>query len=276
MGRSGTSVLSRLLSLCGGALPERLLVGAVHSNPKGHWEPQEALDLNDRFLHAHASNWFDPAPLDPALLATEQPEAAALRSDIRTLLRSWPAGSFLVIKEPRITALLRPWLDAARDEGYAARVVIPVRHPDEVAMSLAARDGLPRAHAELLWLKYSLLAEQGSRGLPRVFVDYGRLLGDWRQQTRRMGATLDVDLSQPDTAAIEEFLSSNLHRQRRAPDAAPDFMLPALRTVYDAFAAAAASDAPLDVALLDRLHHAFMASAAVWPVAVRSFLALGS
>ena len=59
MGRSGTSVLARLLSLCGGALPDRLLVGAVHSNAKGHWEPKEALDLNDRFLLAHRATHSD-------------------------------------------------------------------------------------------------------------------------------------------------------------------------------------------------------------------------
>ena len=272
MGRSGTSVLSRLLSLCGGVLPEKLLVGAVHSNSKGHWEPQEALDLNERFLHAHASSWYDPAPLAPALLAPARPEAAALRSDIRALLRSWPTGSFLVVKEPRITALLAPWLDAARDEGRPIRVVVAVRHPDEVAMSLAARDGLPRAHAELLWLKYGLLAEQGSRGLPRVFVDYGRLLDAWRQQVDRIGVALGVDVFQPDVKAIEAFLSPDLHRQRLAPGAAPEFMLPAVRTLYGLFAAAAASEDALDVALLDRLHDEFAAAAMAWPIAISSFL----
>lgn len=59
MGRSGSSALTRVLSLCGGALPEAL-VGATEHNPLGHWEPQRALEINDAFLGQHGASWFDP------------------------------------------------------------------------------------------------------------------------------------------------------------------------------------------------------------------------
>lgn len=59
MGRSGSSALTRVLSLCGGGLPDEL-VGATEHNPLGHWEPQRALTINDVFLARHGSNWFDP------------------------------------------------------------------------------------------------------------------------------------------------------------------------------------------------------------------------
>src|SRR5215469_8136919 len=59
MGRSGTSALARALSLCGGVLPATLL-GADDGNSKGHWEPLNALHLNEEFLTRHGSTWFDP------------------------------------------------------------------------------------------------------------------------------------------------------------------------------------------------------------------------
>ena len=59
MGRSGTSAITRVLSLCGGSLPSRLL-GANEGNPTGHWEPLDGLNLNEAFLRRFGSNWYDP------------------------------------------------------------------------------------------------------------------------------------------------------------------------------------------------------------------------
>ena len=46
MPRSGTSALTRVLSLCGGTLPAGMM-GADSANPRGYWEPRKALHLND-------------------------------------------------------------------------------------------------------------------------------------------------------------------------------------------------------------------------------------
>ncbi len=59
MGRSGTSALTRVLSLCGATLPVSLL-GPHESNQRGHWEPLDALKLNDGFMTSHGATWFDP------------------------------------------------------------------------------------------------------------------------------------------------------------------------------------------------------------------------
>ena len=59
MSRSGSSALARFISLCGASLPERLL-GCHDSNPKGHWEPLDALELNELILAEHGTNYFDP------------------------------------------------------------------------------------------------------------------------------------------------------------------------------------------------------------------------
>src|ERR1700740_3710073 len=59
MGRSGTSALTRVLSLCGARLPEPLL-GASESNLTGHWEPIDAINLNNAFLRRYAASWYDP------------------------------------------------------------------------------------------------------------------------------------------------------------------------------------------------------------------------
>ncbi|HNA50429.1 MAG TPA: sulfotransferase family protein, partial [Mycobacterium sp.] len=49
MARSGTSALTRVLSLCGAALPAGML-GANKGNQRGYWEPRESIYLNLRIL----------------------------------------------------------------------------------------------------------------------------------------------------------------------------------------------------------------------------------
>src|SRR5277367_6489066 len=57
-GRSGTSALTRVLSLSGAALPAGLL-GATGANPRGYWEPRAAIHLNQAILHRHGSSGYD-------------------------------------------------------------------------------------------------------------------------------------------------------------------------------------------------------------------------
>ena len=70
----------------------------------------------------------------------------------------------------------------------AARCVIPVRHPLAVAGSLARRDGFTAAKSVLVWSAYMLAAEAYTRDLPRAFVGYDALLGDWRAEVARIEA----------------------------------------------------------------------------------------
>lgn len=58
--RSGTSALTRVLSLCGGTLPTALL-GADANNPLGYWEPRAAISLNEAILRRLGTNWYDPS-----------------------------------------------------------------------------------------------------------------------------------------------------------------------------------------------------------------------
>ncbi len=58
MARSGTSALTRVLSLCGAALPAGLL-GATADNPRGYWEPRAVIHLNEAILRRRGSSAYD-------------------------------------------------------------------------------------------------------------------------------------------------------------------------------------------------------------------------
>lgn len=151
--------------------------------------------------------------------------------------------------------LLPFWRDVLAAAGMPARVVIPVRHPLAVAGSLSRRDAFPAEKSVLLWTLYMLAAEAGTRDLPRAFVSYDGLLGDWRAEVARMEAALGAPLPRLTEQAgreIDGFLSQDLrHNAAQGDLAAVPLIGPAAQEVLDWFMAAAAGQAP-DRAPLER------------------------
>lgn len=250
MGRSGTSALARILSLRGCLLPA-ILKDANEANPRGFWEPVDALKLNDEFLFRHEASYFDPTLRLQGELTFAPDETERYTARIGAFLRECPQGAPLVVKDPRITALFDFWLEAARREGFCVKVIVAIRNPAEVAASLGAWIEAPTELWHAVWLKYNLLAEFHSRHLPRVFVDYSSLLGDWRLQVGRITRSLALDEAIEDgAAAIDAFLTRDLHTKKcRGPIVEP-FGYPWVSDTYTLLAGAA-GDQPLDVAKLD-------------------------
>ncbi len=269
MGRSGSSALTRVLSLCGGVLPADLL-GGDEDNLLGHWEPRGALELNEGFLCRYGSTWHDPTLHLQGEVAFGSELRAAYIDRIEAFLRALPAAQLLVVKEPRITALSDFWFEAASRLGLAIRVVIAVRHPEEVVASLAARDQACPELSSALWLKYNLLAERVSRARPRVFTEYTDLLQDWRREITRIGAALSLDLSVRQESAIDEFLRQDLRRQRHRGSVSEPFGLPWVSRTYTALSAAS-RDEPLDTNELDEVFNSYRSCERAFRLAVDEF-----
>ena len=249
--------MTRVLSLCGARLPEPLL-GASESNLTGHWEPIAAININNAFLSRHGASWYDPTLRLQREIIFPAQEREAFIEQIRAFIERCDAGPLLVIKEPRIAALAEFWFEASRRASMTARVVIPIRHPDQVAASLGARDGISAELSNVLWLKYNFLAERSSRETPRIFVEYLNLLKDWRKEIGRISERFAVDLSDADGVAIDGFLDPGLHRQKSCGTPSDMFGRGWTSDTYAALSAAA-RDEPLSLQKLDAMFTAFVA-----------------
>ena len=257
--RSGTSALTRVLSLCGGVLPAGMM-GALAQNPRGFWEPRRAVHLNEAILRRHGSAGYDPSLCLQVEDVIDPEEKSASISKIRAYLATLPAAPLVIIKEPQITALSDMWFEAARLAGFNPATVIAVRHPQEVIASFEKlRTGPSKELAGALWLKYSLLAERDTRDLPRVFVEYANLLDDWRREVKRISAALGIDLDTRDEGPIEEFLTQDLRHEQHGGSATELFGTDWFSAVYETLGAAS-RDEPWDESVLDRVFHAYRAS----------------
>lgn len=274
-GRSGTSALTRVLSFCGAALPTGLL-GAIADNTRGCFEPREAISLNEAILRRAGRSGYD-LKLRTADDGTAGAETNAANIDkIKAYLTKLPTAPVVVIKEPKTTAIIEVWFEAARRAGFEVAAVIAVRHPAECVGSVAKRarrQNYVRASPELVsawWLKYSLLAERDTRGVRRVFVEFPNLLEDWRREVKRVAAALAIDLDNQDESAIESFLAPDL-RHHRQPGAAPEpFGTDWIGTTYEAMSAAA-RDQPWDEAALDRVYEEYRVSERGFRIAFEDF-----
>jgi len=215
MGRSGTSALTRVISFCGAALPLHVLA-ANFANPTGYWEPQRAVEINDRFLSAHSSSWYD-AGLALQLAAPPAVVRHQFVAEIADFLGTGFGGDGpIVLKEPRISGLLPYWKLAVNSLGFAAKFIHIFRNPADVATSLAVRDGLAAGDSFALWLKYNLLAERAARTAPRIFVSFEDVMRNWESVVARCIADLRIDIVIRDDTRdfVARFLTPTLHHHR--------------------------------------------------------------
>ena len=248
MHRTGSSAMTRVLSLAGATLPARLLDPSP-GNPTGHWEPLEVLRLDDALLTALGSDWCDPRAFGLRGGAAVS-EAAWFTRAARVLAEDYGDATTILLKDPRTSLLMSFWSRALIGAGYSPRVVVMVRDPVSVARSLERRNGFPVSQSVLLWASYMLAAERDTRSLPRVFVGYDDLLADGRGALRRVDAELSLGLRADGAAkAIDAFLDRDLrHFARDTHQAQPVWDL---AERLGAWFAAAARDDVGDPAVLD-------------------------
>lgn len=251
MHRSGTSAMTQVLALAGATLPENVMPGDEH-NAKGYFEPWRIAVFNDQRLRAAGGAWDDPFTFPYRALGSRDEKRWITRAT--DLFDEEFAGArHPLMKDPRVSVLGPMWRTVLDDLGLAARAVIPVRHPLEVAGSLAKRDGFPVEKSLLMWTAYMLAAERYSRDMPRAIVPYDGLLADWRGQVARIeaahGAPLP-DLTPQAGKAIDSFLTKDLRHNQATQDLAGVPRVGALTAqVYDWFLAAA-QDQPRPVEAL--------------------------
>jgi hypothetical protein len=172
MHRSGTSMVASVLDALGvhfGADSE--LLPANQANVAGYFENKHILAMNDRLAAANNLNWRTL----PAISTRKKIDGIEqYLSDAEAAVSAMSTQSIWGIKDPRLSFFLPYWKPVAPDSS----VIICVRKPDAVALSLNIRNDLSMAYGGALWELYTLAALKNSRRMPRVALVYEKLLED--------------------------------------------------------------------------------------------------
>lgn len=152
MHRSGTSAVAGELAAAG-VNPGANLLPANEHNPKGYFEDQRVLAINDKVLASVGSIWSDPAPLATSWQTTQAAlDATAELADY--LASALPHDGVHLVKDPRLSRTIALAIEACVMAGHEWSVVAPIRRPLHVAASLWNRNQIPETHALQLWLRY--------------------------------------------------------------------------------------------------------------------------
>jgi O-antigen biosynthesis protein len=215
MHRSGTSVLSRLLNLLGVDLGKSLMAEKP-DNPKGYWENQKLFDAHNELLEAIGSFYDDFRPLPDGW--EDFPQVEPYRRRLLEIVNEEFAGHALWgFKDPRTSRLLPLWHGLLETAGVQSRFILMARNPDEIARSLAAREGYSFNKSLLLALIHWLEAERNTRGKIRAVASYDQVMTDWPAALTRLGTDLQIVWpTSPEmvAGAAAEFLDPNLRHHR--------------------------------------------------------------
>ena len=210
MHRSGTSMVARMLNLCGLYLgEEKDLMPAAEDNPDGYWENRYFVDINDGVLLSLKGSWDTPPDYwpgweDSSFLNPYRQEAEEVINKIESLTSLWGW------KDPRTSLTLPFWQKLIPD----LKVVICVRHPDEVAHSLARRGHSSTAFSARLWYTYyeRLLASVQSQN--QIITHYDAFFHDAQAELYRLLSFLNVPKDQQKINTAHEALNLTLRHNR--------------------------------------------------------------
>ncbi|MDD5521717.1 MAG: glycoside hydrolase family 99-like domain-containing protein [Kiritimatiellae bacterium] len=176
MHRSGTSALTGCLTHLGIPLGEPL-VPRNFDNPRGFFELQDVVDLNERLFQHLGRSHLTPGPLptdwqDDSEVFTFQQEAE------RLLTHHFANHHLFGLKDPRFCLTLPLWLKTFDRLAIKPVFILQYRQPLDSAISLSRRNRIPFETAVQLWIEHTLLAEAFTRPFPRQHVLMPELMAD--------------------------------------------------------------------------------------------------
>ncbi len=267
MHRSGTSLVSRVVNLLGVDLgPEDELMPAKPDNPRGFWENSAISAVNHDQLAALGGRWNDPPMLDDGWEQSARLDELRARATaiLQRLQDRDDAGPALAWKDPRNSLLAPFWRTVTPIDA----TILTVRHPAQVAASLATRDGLDSEASAHLWLRYLVAAWRADP--KRLSIRFSNMFSDLDAEIDRIVEHLGLPQPGEDARrAIAEFVEPGLRHHVDAP-VEPGPTMALAMTLFDMFEASPTGLDPV----VEALHRMWLAENRLEPLAAERDVAV--
>jgi hypothetical protein len=210
MHRSGTSAVTRLISLLGlHTPPEEDLVQPSAKNPKGYWESESLVAFNERLLRTIDCDMSCPIALHPGW--EHDPRLDPLRDEAHRVFREVFPRAPWVWKDPRHCLTFAFWRSVLEVDPV---VVLVNRNPLEItASALRVRREQGKIYALALWERYLRQALVQVTGLPVLVTDYADVLSAplaWSERVNAFLTGAGVPALAPRDAEVLSFIDTDL------------------------------------------------------------------
>ncbi|MCX6082401.1 MAG: glycosyltransferase [Chloroflexi bacterium] len=189
MHRSGTSMVTRLLNLCGVYLGQDSdLFPPDVNNSEGYWENRPFTLLNDELLADAGGGWDYPPPVNYEWEKSYKfPHFVSTASE---LTQQFSPHQIWGWKDPRNSLTYPFWKKIIP----SIKMVVCVRNPDEVANSLIKRNIFSPASAFNLWFEYNQRILRNSEPKNRIITHYDSYFKDPYSEITRVLKFLNIDV----------------------------------------------------------------------------------
>ena len=223
MHRSGTSCVARLINMMGAYFaPEGKQLPSQADNPKGFWEREDVMQLNDEILQSAGGTWEQVAQLDFAKIEKKQKDS--LHKKIQSIVLGLDAHRPWFLKDPRMCLVLPEWMPSLE---------IPVslfvyRNPIQVAKSMEKRNNIPLFVGIALWEFYIVSALKAAKGTDLIFTHYEDVMRDpVSEVTKIYGKLQEIGvkgLRLPSEKEITSYVTPDLFHNRDGSNSYPDYL----------------------------------------------------
>lgn len=228
MGRSGTSMLSGMLSELGVNFGDKTH-GPNEFNKKGYFEDAELTDLNDRLVQILSQmppkmdwmkkltfhppiHWLNPRPFLP-YENWNQYMSNQFKAIIKHKLnQKTKRFQFFGLKDPRVTLLLPLYMDICQELGIIPYVISIKRDPESVAKSLWKFHNfqIPREHALELCKRYNSDVEKFTKEMKIVHTEYENIIKNPLAVGKELAEYLNLPFTEEVQRRVFDFVDIKL------------------------------------------------------------------
>lgn len=212
MHRSGTSMLAQWVNELGAGAGDGPLYAANHANPRGLFERRDVVDFNDRWLALLGGSWWAPPNVkEQTWRSIDSSELERCRTALDVF---HPDHNSWFVKDPRLSLLLPLWDRLALQR---LPILIGLREPRDVAMSLNVRSGTSLRRGLALWIAYNREIFGHLAGRRSLVVDLTSGFEDSGSAVKAVGVFLagqDMPVADHDIHRTGSGVESYLRRHR--------------------------------------------------------------
>ena len=214
MHRSGTSVLSGLISLLGCEIGKTDTMPKRKDNPKGFYENYRIYQFNQKLLEDCQVSW------DEYAFTTKDLSEKSFRKYVdqvkEIIIQEFESVDLGFIKDPRMCLLYPIWETALKELNVEIKCIFVNRSALEVALSLKDRNQFNTEKSLMIWSHYFFQAELLSRKSNRIFIQYDQDFSNINQLMVNISDFIGVECTGETLKQANDFYSPKLKNQNLA------------------------------------------------------------
>ncbi|MBU2979212.1 sulfotransferase [Alteromonas sp. C1M14] len=209
MHRSGTSAVSGALAERGVFMGDDLYGPQKGVNDKGFFENSALVRFNERLFDELNWSWDDPLASAHKKCEWEKLDKW-LPSAVSLIKQEYGKHAIWGMKDPRTSLLLPFWQKVLAEVDVEPTYIVMMRHPAEVAGSLAKRDQFSTDKSLMLWLNYTLSSLVNTAADNRIVVSFDDLMSSPQGQINTIVTHIGLHV---ESDSKSDFIDTRLRKQ---------------------------------------------------------------